>query len=129
MPWASSGSFSDQGVAMRRLLLLGLVLALTAGCKKASSKFWDQTKPDDNAKTLQQVLTEQKGAGAQPTAHGPSGVVVNPSPGGSSGVAQTVRGRVVTAVNEHEMRNLQQLIAFEEAQTGKMPTAREIADS
>jgi hypothetical protein len=117
---------------MRQLLCCALVLALVPGCKKAMDKMWKdaEVKPEENAKTLKQVLTDQKAPGDKPAVHAPTGVVINPgAPGGSGGAAQAVRKAVVRSVNEQEMHNIRLIIVNAELNSGQMPSKQEVAQA
>jgi hypothetical protein len=99
---------------MRRLLLIGLVLVLAAGCKKGTRA--------------------AKGTQAQPTApsngpsvHAPTGVVINPgSGGGSGGAVQAVRQAVTRTVNLVQLDQLRTFIETTSVGSSQIPSAEQI---
>jgi hypothetical protein len=110
---------------MRKLILLGVLLALVAGCKRAVN-----VAANNQGKQQQQMQPnpQPEQQGNQPAIHAPANVVINPNQGGGGGggAAQAVRKRVKRAVNEV---NLGQLRTFIEAEIidEQMPTRERLA--
>jgi hypothetical protein len=105
---------------MRKLILLGALLALVAGCKKPSVKVATNNPP---APQPVQPLPQPN----QPNVHAPTGVVTNPNQGGGSGgAAQAVRKAAKRAANQSD---LSQLRLFIEGMIvdERMPTREQIA--
>jgi hypothetical protein len=66
-------------------------------------------------------------SGNPPSAHAPTGVVLNQGGGGGAGGAvQAVRQAVVRTVNQNEMHNLHIFIDTASGASGQMPTVEEI---
>ncbi|MFO0930168.1 MAG: hypothetical protein U0736_24610 [Gemmataceae bacterium] len=80
---------------MRKALVIGLLLLTIVGCKRAAK---NQAK--------EQPPGQQPAGQQQPPVHAPTGVVMNPSGGGSGGAAQAVRTAVVRTVNLTQMDQL-----------------------
>jgi hypothetical protein len=96
---------------MHKVLLLGLVLAVAAGCKRDKN---DPTKKDSPPPT-----PPPAGGGG---AGGGGGVG-----GGSGGAPQAVRGAVQRTVNLNELKNVQLFIETASAASGRMPSPQEVA--
>lgn len=116
---------------MRRLVVLGLGLALVVGCNKA----------DESSNQEGNVMHG---------VHGPTGVVLDPGAvmgggggatvqqpqgqplragtggGGSGGAAQAVRGAVARIVDQKEMQDLYLYVNTYSLSSGQMPSAQEI---
>ena len=88
----------------RLLMVIGLALVLTTGCKKSGGP--------------------GAGGGARAEVSPPAGVVL--APPGPGGAVQTVRGAAVRTNVLAEMHSLQQLIETSWTANGKMPTKEEI---
>ena len=99
---------------MRKLLLLGLALALLAGCKKPAGKGASNNPNPGPA------------PGNQTTAHAPTGVVVNPGTGGggSGGAAQAVRMAARRAVSQVDLDQLKLFIETASGASGQMPSVQ-----
>lgn len=94
---------------MRKALLLGLVLAVAAGCKRDKN---DPTKGGNPPNT-------------PPPAGGGGGGGVG---GGSGGAPQAVRGAVQRTVNLVELKDLHLFIYNASLATGQMPTPQQIME-
>jgi hypothetical protein len=106
---------------MRRLLLLGLVLALAAGCKKGANN------PPTGGTPTGQAPTATGQTGNQPSVHAPTGVVINPGiSGGSGGAVQAVRTAVRRTVNLADLEQLRLFIETASLATGQMPSKETI---
>jgi hypothetical protein len=107
---------------MRKLLLLGLVLALMAGCKKANP-----TNPTPAPAPSPQASGAPAGGSGGPGMHAPTGVVLNPGIGGGGGGAvQGVRMAVKRVVNEVDLKQIQVFVEAGSGVSGQVPTKEEI---
>jgi hypothetical protein len=109
---------------MRKLLLLGLVLAVLGGCKKKTTKLAQGPAPGEPA-----VATPggpAPGGGSNVPMHAPSGVALGSGGGGGGGAAQAVRTAVNRTVNMAQMHDLRLFIDNASAASGQMPSAQEI---
>jgi hypothetical protein len=105
---------------MRKLLVIGLVLALLGGCKKKTTKLAQGPAPNEQGQAA-------AGPGGQgPAMHAPSGVVLGKGSGGGGGAYQAVRTATTRMVNETQMHDLQLFIENASLASGQMPTAAEI---
>lgn len=108
---------------MRKLILLGVLLALVGGCKKIKI---GANNPPPQAVQTQPVQPQPNQD--QPKVHAPTGVVVNQGGGGGGGgAAQQVRKAAKRAANQN---NLNQLRTFIEAMIidERMPTRQQVTD-
>jgi hypothetical protein len=103
---------------MRKLLVIGLMLALLGGCKKKTTKL-AQAAPGDQAPVAAAA------PGGQVGAHAPTGVVLGKG-GGGGGAYQAVRTATTRTVNMAQMHDLQLFIDNASAASGQMPSAQEI---
>lgn len=103
---------------MRKALVIGLLLLAVVGCKRAAK---NQAK--------EQPAGQQPAGQQPPPVHAPTGVVMNPSGGGSGGAAQAVRTAVVRTVNLTQMDQLRLFMetASTASATGQLPPATEVA--
>lgn len=113
---------------MRKLVILGYLLLLVAGCdplgqRGASTGKTDQQKAQTPSNNQQQVAYNNPHQ--QPGVHAPTGVVTNPGGGGGSGGAvQAVRGAVRRTVDQNELNNIRLFIDTASLASGQMPTAQ-----
>jgi hypothetical protein len=106
---------------MRRLLLIALVLALPAGCKKGTNN------PPQGPPVTPQPVASTGQQGNQPSVHAPTGVVINPGiSGGSGGAVQAVRQAVRRTVGLAELDQLRLFIETASLANGQMPTKETI---
>jgi hypothetical protein len=95
---------------MRKLLVIGLALALLGGCKKKTTKL---------------AGGPGAGGGQNVAAHAPSGVALGSGGGGGGGAYQGVRTAVKRTVNANEMKNLHLFIETASGASGRMPSYQE----
>ena len=108
---------------MRKLIVLGVLLALAAGCKKPAANVAVNNPPQ------QQPQPNQPQAN-QPNVHAPTGVVTNPNlgGGGGGGAADAVRKAAKCAANQNDLKELRTLIDLAYNDNNfKMPTRDEMA--
>jgi hypothetical protein len=106
---------------MRKLLVIGLVLAVLGGCKKKTTKLAQGPAPGEPAQAV------PGGGGEGVAMHAPTGVALNPGGGGGGGGAyQAVRTAVKRTVSQDELRNLHLFIENASAETGRLPSPEEI---
>jgi hypothetical protein len=105
---------------MRKLIVLGMLLALVAGCKKPAANVAVNNPPP------QPMPQPQPN---QPNVHAPTGVVTNPNlgGGGGGGAAQAVRKAAKRAATQNDLRELHRIITDYELNNSKMPTRDEMA--
>jgi hypothetical protein len=104
---------------MRKLLVIGLALALLGGCKKKTTKL-AQAAPGDQAPAAAAA------PGGQVGAHAPTGVVLGKGSGGGGGAYQAVRTATTRTVNMAQMHDLQLFIDNASLADGQMPSAEVI---
>ena len=104
---------------MRKLLVIGLMLALLGGCKKKTTKLAQAPAPGEQAPA----------AGANVPAHAPTGVARGGGGGGGGGAYQAVRTAVKRTVSQNEMHNLHLFIENASAASGTMPSPQQITAS
>lgn len=102
------------------ILALGLLIALSAGCKKPAPPQQTSTPPPPGPTTNDKT-----------TAHAPTGVVINPGlgGGGSGGAAQMVRKAAKAAATRNEMNQLKLFVANLELTDGRIPTGQQTAQA
>jgi hypothetical protein len=107
---------------MRKLIVLGVLLALVAGCKKPSANVAVNNPPP-------QPMPQPQPQPNQPNVHAPTGVVTNPNlgGGGGGGAAMAVKKAAKRAANQNDLNQLRTLIASYESENGKMPTRDDMA--
>ncbi len=106
---------------MRKLLVIGLALALLGGCKKKTTKLAQGPAPAD-----QSAAAPAPGGGQGPAVHAPSGVVLGSGGGGGGGAYQAVRQATTRTVNMAQMHDLQLFIDNASLAGGQMPSKEEI---
>ena len=107
---------------MRKLLVIGLALALLGGCKKKTTKLAQGPAPAEPSAAAPNVAAP----GGGPAVHAPTGVVLGRGGGGGGGAYQAVRTAVKRTVSQNEMHNLHLFIENASAATGTMPSAQDI---
>jgi len=107
---------------MRKLIVLGVLLALVAGCKKPSANVAVNNPTP-------QPMPQPQPQPNQPNVHAPTGVVTNPNlgGGGGGGAAMAVKKAAKRAANQNDLNQLRTLIATYETENNKMPTKDEMA--
>jgi type II secretory pathway pseudopilin PulG len=105
---------------MRKLIFLGVLLALVAGCKKPSANVAVNNPPPQP-----QPMPQPD----QPNVHAPTGVVTNPNlgGGGGGGAAQAVRKAAKRSATQNDLKQLHLFIETHSSTNGQMPTREEIA--
>jgi hypothetical protein len=106
---------------MRKLLVIGLVLALLGGCKKKTTKLAQGPATGGEAQAA-----PTPGGGQNVAMHGPTGVALGGGGGGGGGAYQAVRTAVKRSVSQNEMHNLHLFIENTSAASGRMPSPQEI---
>ena len=110
---------------MRKLLVIGLALALLGGCKKKTTKLAQGPAPAEQAAATPGAAPAP-GGGQGPAMHAPTGVVLGKGGGGGGGAYQAVRTAVRRTVNENELKNLHLFIETASGASGRMPSPQEI---
>jgi hypothetical protein len=113
---------------MRKLLVIGLALALLGGCKKKTTKL-AQGPPPAEQPAAPNGAAPAPGGGQGPAMHAPTGVALGSGGGGGGGAYQAVRQATTRVVNEAQMHDLQLFIDNASLASGQMPTAQEITDA
>ncbi len=103
---------------MRKLLVIGLALALLGGCKKKTTKLAQGPAPAEQAAA--------PGGGQNVGAHAPTGVVLGRGGGGGGGAYQAVRQATTRTVNMAQMHDLRLFIDNASLASGQMPSKEEI---
>jgi hypothetical protein len=107
---------------MRKLLVIGLALALLGGCKKKTTKVAQGPAPSEQAPVAQNGAAP----GGQVPMHAPTGVVLGGGGGGGGGAVQAVRTAVKRSVSENDLKNLHLFIENASAASATMPSPQQI---
>jgi hypothetical protein len=107
---------------MRKLLVIGLALALLGGCKKKTTKVAQGPAPSEQV----QAAPNGSAPGGQVQMHAPTGVVLGSGGGGGGGAVQAVRQATTRTVNLAQMKDLQLFIDQASLADGQMPTKEQI---